>query len=174
MVRRFDEPTRYKLRDFLIEIMKRDSLSDADVAFKLFAKTVQISWLKTPSYWKIIPEKVWTKLQEWQEEEERIKQLTKINIIMEKKQLPKVEIEHDIPIPEHAPHHSKFPFAKMEIGDSFSVPLEMEGQIGYKSSSIGSAAGHFRRRFPKQRFLIRTLKAEGIIRCWRVEDVEEE
>jgi len=158
-MRTFDENARRTLADFLIRIIEEENLSGADVAKQLSCKTVHVSWIKNPSYWKVVSQKVWDKLYDWKELEEAIKK-TKPKQMEEKIEY---EVEKDIPIPVHIPKGSRYPFSKMEVGDSFKVPYAKN--VG---STISGGAGHFRRVHPEYKFVIRTLKEEGIVRCWRV------
>jgi len=66
-------------------------------------------------------------------------------------------IEKNVPIPP--PGQTKYPWAEMEVGDSFLVPAD-------KGNSAKTAASHFIRRNPGKKFLSR---AEGDeLRIWRV------
>ena len=159
-MRTFDENTRRALTDFLIRIIEEQNLSGANVAERLACKTVHVSWIKKPNYWKVVPQKIWDKLYDWKELEEAIKK-SKPKQMEEKTEY---EVEKDIPIPVHISKGSRYPFSKMEVGDSFKVPYEKN--VG---SAISGGAGHFRRAHPEYKFVIRTLKEEGIVRCWRVE-----
>lgn len=82
-----------------------------------------------------------------------------------------MQIEKGVPLPEFiAGHPRKYPFPDMEVGDSFTVPLT--GEQGICGSDIAAekvrkAACNFGRRH-KWKFTIRTMRAEGVVRCWRV------
>lgn len=68
-------------------------------------------------------------------------------------------IEKNIPITKSSPGRkqgvSKYPFAEMEIGDSFLVPREKENSVNCIS-----------RRFLDKKFSMR--KVEGGCRIWRI------
>ena len=68
----------------------------------------------------------------------------------------------------------KYPFDVMEKGDSFAVPLSGEITTAGKNAPydkalvrVRSAASNFSRRRGRK-FTVRTLKDEGVVRCWRV------
>lgn len=74
------------------------------------------------------------------------------------------QIDSDVPVPSI--RRGKYPFAEMNVGDSFSI------QVGKKNDAI--ALGTSARKFgatqtPKRRFVIRTDKAAGTVRVWRIE-----
>lgn len=158
-----DEEHRKILSDFLIRRMEEDKLSNNDTALRLEGKSVHISWIKNSNYWKVVPQYIWVKLQKWYESEQELSKTKPKPPMKEEVDLQAIEIEKGIPVPEHAPHGSRYPFNRMEVGDSFKVPCRERG-----STHIGSAVGHFRRTHPDWKFIIRTLKEENIIRCWRV------
>jgi len=66
------------------------------------------------------------------------------------------QIEKGIPIPLERP---TYPFAEMQVGDSFAVAAEMR-------SRVSSASAFFQRAHPGQRFI--TRKYNGAYRCWRI------
>lgn len=70
----------------------------------------------------------------------------------------RVPIERGVPMPEH-PRTRAWPFATMEIGDSFVVPDR------WKNSVLSSVSGYWNKRGKK--FV--TRKVDGVLRCWRVE-----
>jgi hypothetical protein len=67
------------------------------------------------------------------------------------------EIEKGIPIPRSSEYEAKYPFSKMEVGDSFSVEERRE--------SVASAARSYGCRVGKK-FSIR--KEGNGMRIWRV------
>jgi uncharacterized protein (DUF2249 family) len=67
------------------------------------------------------------------------------------------EIEKGIPMPKSSEYEAKYPFAKMEVGDSFRVEERRE--------SVASAARSYGCRIGKK-FSVR--KEEGGMRIWRV------
>lgn len=70
------------------------------------------------------------------------------------------KIEKNVPIPERPSPISKYPFADMNVGDSFFVP---EAQ----ARRLQSAIQIFRRRAGKDKKYI-ARNVEGGARCWRV------
>ena len=91
----------------------------------------------------------------------------------------KIVIEKNIPIPGGLAYRTlPYPFAGMEVGDSFSIPLSAD-QIRIRSKAItrNAATYHLREqclRFRKRpdnvdrKFTIRELNEEGLVRCWRI------
>lgn len=78
-------------------------------------------------------------------------------------------IERGVPMPESRQY--KYPFADLEVGDSFTIPLS--GQISrhgedLSSVRLRSAASAFGRKYGG-RFLVRVNKTSGVVRCWKVE-----
>ena len=67
-----------------------------------------------------------------------------------------VKIEKKIPIPEY---RSKYPFASMEVGDSFY--MEIDPQI------LSSAAWHWS-RYKNNESKFKTRKEGKGARCWRI------
>ena len=66
-----------------------------------------------------------------------------------------MKIEKKIPLPTA---RTNWPFAKMEVGDSFIVPVE-------KLISCRGAASAYSKNHPCVRFTVRTM--DGKVRCWR-------
>lgn len=63
-------------------------------------------------------------------------------------------IEKNIPIP------MKYPFAQMNVNDSFAVPASVS------RSTVNVAAMRFGRKFG-MKFTVR-LTTDGTLRCWRI------
>ena len=73
----------------------------------------------------------------------------------------KIRIEKGIPIPpKHKPLAGGFPFADMEVGDSFGLNGRMPQTVGYLAAVFG------RRQDPPRKFVVRKTTAGH--RCWRV------
>jgi len=70
-----------------------------------------------------------------------------------------IKIDKNVPIPETAGNGAVYPFAEMEVGDSFYVE-------GKTSNQLQNAASHWRKR-KGWKFATRTK--EGGARIWRVE-----
>ena len=82
-----------------------------------------------------------------------------------------INIDKGVPTPKPtggAPR--KYPFPDMEVGDSFTIPLS--GAIDHKgmdtvATKVRCAACRFARR-SGWKFTVRTERADGVARCWRV------
>lgn len=70
-----------------------------------------------------------------------------------------IEIEHNVPVPSS--HNSKYPFAEMQVGDSFTVPNEQCASVA------GSATNWGDRQTPAVRFTTRRID-EKSVRIWRI------
>jgi len=81
------------------------------------------------------------------------------------------KIEKDIPIPTQRTKPSSYPFADMQVGDSFFVPCP-EGALMTKFvARVQSAVGAQRMRNPEFKFSVRRMQ-EGEtlgVRVWRVQ-----
>jgi hypothetical protein len=79
-----------------------------------------------------------------------------------------IQIESDVPMPavRRSGKESQYPFAQMDVGDSFAMPIDFMGKLR-------GASQHYRKRNPEQRFSIRAEDGETC-RCWRVEDKDPE
>ena len=73
------------------------------------------------------------------------------------------QIETDVPIPARQGNCSKYPFADMAVGESFSIPLEVRGV-----AAVCAAAAYFTTRNPGTVFSRRQDKAAGVMRFWRL------
>ncbi len=76
------------------------------------------------------------------------------------------KIEKDIKISPRG--HQKYPFATMEIGDSFFAPRDEKRSLAFLANSIkGACRGT---RFSEKDFVTRTIKDEPNpgVRCWRI------
>ena len=69
---------------------------------------------------------------------------------------PIIRIEKGIPLPSAGAPHGTYPFAEMEVGDSFVIPLT-------KRPSISSVLG----RYGPKRFVTRKI-SDTECRVWRV------
>lgn len=78
-------------------------------------------------------------------------------------------IESNIPVPVRAPSRGKtvYPFADMQVGDSFLYPQEAPIPASLRRR-LAAATAAFVRRNPElnAKFAVRT--AEGGLRVWRV------
>ena len=69
-----------------------------------------------------------------------------------------IEIQSDVPMPK-LPAHAKYPWVKMQVGDSFFVP-------GQTSQNFGGTLDNARKSTGRK-FTVR--KVDGGIRVWRLE-----
>jgi hypothetical protein len=77
------------------------------------------------------------------------------------------EVEKGVPIPKQRARReggTKYPFAEMEVGDSFAVGFVSEKVL----TAIRQASVRFvKERHPDRKFSFRKLE-DGSYRCWRV------
>lgn len=84
-----------------------------------------------------------------------------------------ITLEKNIPLPRRSGGPGKkaiYPFATMSVGDSFSLPLSGDTDArGYDKMALrlSNAANGHRLRHGGE-FTVRTLRDEGVVRCWRV------
>lgn len=66
--------------------------------------------------------------------------------------------------------HTKYPWAQMNVGDCFDVPVEdVEAKGRLMASNMRSVAGnHARRCGGGLKYAVRLMKQEGVVRVWRV------
>lgn len=92
-----------------------------------------------------------------------------------------IVIERNIPIPAREsnlrgrPRGSKFPLDKLEVGDSFAIPLGEYRK--YKKSKYGSYVGeaslravtyNYKKANPGKDFTVRLIPADKTVRVWRI------
>ena len=71
------------------------------------------------------------------------------------------QIEKDVPVaPKRGGRGGEYPFAAMEIGDSFFVP----GDAHRTQYRVSSAVSHYAARTGRK---FTTRRVEGGVRCWR-------
>lgn len=84
------------------------------------------------------------------------------------------EVISDVPLPAiYRDTRKKYPFNKMDVGDSFAIPVTV-GEDGDVEKAITKATASVRissrrwalRHKPEWRFVVR--RAEDELRCWRV------
>ena len=89
-----------------------------------------------------------------------------------------LEIETGVAIPPRAPRAggwSKYPFAKMEVGQSVAIPLgepkqlSASGQVKVYAgeAKLRQAVSGFQRRSPGRKYTCRRMEGEGVVRAWR-------
>lgn len=84
-----------------------------------------------------------------------------------------IEIDKDIPLPTACGRGppAKYPFAEMEVGDSFAVPLTGERYGNHSSDKAAvslSVTSHTYGKRHGKKFTVRQLNDEGVARVWRV------
>lgn len=68
-------------------------------------------------------------------------------------------VEDGIPIPKHDHGLTKYPFNRMSVGQSFTVPIEIR-------KNVASAAWSHSNRYPPMKF---KMRVEGErVRVWRI------
>lgn len=78
-----------------------------------------------------------------------------------------------IPLPtiDNRGRPSEYPFAQMEVGDSFDAPRDMGNNASgtdKRQNAIGnSARGYAKRHNPTAKFTARLID-ENTVRCWRI------
>ena len=83
-----------------------------------------------------------------------------------------IQVETDKPTPPiktGRPH--KYPFNTMQVGESFSLPLASEKHRKGMDRTVcvlRAAACSYGRKY-NMKFTVRTVRDEGVARCWRVE-----
>ena len=73
------------------------------------------------------------------------------------------QIETDVPIPARQGNRSKYPFASLAVGESFTTPLEVMGV-----AAVCAAAAYFTSRNPGVVFSRRQDKVANVMRFWRL------
>lgn len=92
-----------------------------------------------------------------------------------------IVIEANVPVPPkkafvRGERKSKYPFAAMQVGDSFAVPLgrmrklpSNRGAVSYKGElTLRSAAHGYAKKNPGIKLTVRRLDDEGVVRVWRI------
>jgi len=86
-----------------------------------------------------------------------------------------IVIEKNIPIPDRkfgkGGRKLHYPLADMQVGESFAVPLigeEYQSGKGDKATKMIAASVSRYSRIHAVKFVVRTLKDEGVVRVWRV------
>ncbi len=75
-------------------------------------------------------------------------------------------VERGIPMPARR-NMTKYPFAQLEVGDSFAVPIPMGTDAGARTAAILSAAYSWGKR-NSIRFAVRLDDNKATARVWRV------
>jgi len=80
--------------------------------------------------------------------------------------MDEIKIEKGIPLPERTWRRLQYPFAKMGVGDSFSVPVPEGEQPGTFASSLRSNAFRYGESL-NMKFAVRLTDANARVRVWR-------
>lgn len=81
----------------------------------------------------------------------------------------KVEKRVKIPPRPRPSRTCRYPFARMEVNDSFSVPAPKDSKGATKvQSAIGASARNFAKTHKGFRITTRRAPEGGSIRCWRI------
>lgn len=85
---------------------------------------------------------------------------------MEDMEVEKIKIEKDIPIPKYTRGPiAKYPFSKMEIGDSFFIHSQKQSRAVSSCSIMW--ARHFNKKNKEERKFSTRKQGKGY-RCWRI------
>ena len=80
--------------------------------------------------------------------------------------MDEIKIEKGVPLPGRAWRRLQYPFADMEVGDSFSVPVPEGEQPGAFASSLRSNAFRYGESL-NMKFTVRLTAANARVRVWR-------
>ena len=81
-----------------------------------------------------------------------------------------MEIEKNVPMPTPTTGRPRrYPLPDMEVGDSFAVPIQgvMTPKGDKAALLVSSAAKQYSKRHGGK-FVIRTDRENGVVRCWRM------
>ena len=70
------------------------------------------------------------------------------------------EVEDKGPAPDQQRYTGKYPWGRMEVGDSFAVEEEM-------ARNVRSAGFSRSRSYPGEKYVVR-MDVNGEYRCWRI------
>jgi len=83
-----------------------------------------------------------------------------------------IAIESGIPIPvkqkaeKPKDRRTKYPFAKLKVGESFSMPITNSKRSQRQINSLRVLATVYGQRSPKRKFTVRKCTAERVVRVW--------
>ena len=80
-------------------------------------------------------------------------------------------IEKNVPMPSNLRRvGTRYPFAMMAVGDSFAVSIDPQTSktINRVIARLCTASTYFCKGSYRGRFTIRLIRAEGVVRVWRV------
>lgn len=170
------------LSDTMIYAIEKLDLTNKQIADILHLPNPNpVSWIKNEKYWKMVSTSIWQRLEDWFLSREDLKEFYKKDIplpeVPKESSPPRVTksilvekypIEKGIPIPPKE-IDDPYPFSDMEVGDSFRVPIILDTLPHRVYSRCSTAIKRYRKEHPERKFLLRTLKVEGYVRCWRIE-----
>lgn len=82
-----------------------------------------------------------------------------------------IAVESGVPMPDPNPgRRSKYPWARMKVGDSFVVRFESREQAKARQGSIRSSAANAAKQY-QHRYTLRVIEENGLpaIRVWRTQ-----
>lgn len=81
--------------------------------------------------------------------------------------MAEIVIEKNVPVPSGRQPKKYFPFDKMEIGDSFAVPVPEGAQVGEFSAKVRTHAINWGRQ-NGAKFSVLLVDEQTNVRVWRV------
>lgn len=187
---KFNDDMKEGLASMLEVGMQEEDLGRVQVARILKCSETVVSQIKNPSYRKMVPNSIWVRIKQWVDSENSLKEFESLGhmeppaentVVIHKVKAGKEEIkmikpnnptffviEKDIPIPPKVGKDILYPFNLMEAGDSFKILIGDEPPKKIVSR-LHTSIKRYVKELPSRKFIVRTLKAEGIIRCWRTE-----
>lgn len=88
----------------------------------------------------------------------------------------RIKLESNIPIPEDGEclgrgtgRRKLYPLHELKVGESFSFPHDPSHE-SKQWTSIHSAIRTHQKLDPRSNFVVRIIRKEGVVRCWRVKN----
>jgi hypothetical protein len=175
-----DDTKKTDLSIFLKDAQKLLNMSNQDVSDILHCSPGQVSQIKNPLYWKMVPKSTWEFLDEWKKQrtdvisvmtpsppikEEDVKPIKPVAGV----ELKPYPVEHGIPMPARTSPFDYYQLDRLEVGDSISLPVVLDATPKQVYSRIDSAVSKFRKTHPERKFACRSIRDENVVRCWRIE-----
>lgn len=82
-----------------------------------------------------------------------------------------IPIDKGVAVPAKTSRNATYPFADMEVGDSFYVASVKENHQRILGSVATCVRHYVTRRAPQKRFTVRQI--DSGIRCWRLADAQD-
>ncbi len=178
-----DDTKKTDLSVFLKDAQKLLNMSNQDVSDILHCTPTQVSQIKNPLYWKMVPKSTWEFLLEWKEQRKDVTSIMvpdtpvmepdKALIALKRSVAPVPQtpypVEHGIPIPARAQPFDVYQLHRLEVGDSIALPIVPGWTSKQIYSRVDSAVSKFRKTHPDTKFTCRHIKEESVVRCWRIE-----